>query len=219
MSDKRKYFPEETSVDMDKLQINAVGEYSITCPYAANLVSSHILKVLAQQKSDETRKNKGVIIDATACVGGDSISFAKHFSKVISVEKDKTRFEMLSNNVKVYNLDKKVLPINADFIELLTKSDALPQEIDMVYIDPPWNPPGQRWHTKIKQLMLYMSEIPIYKVVESVIEKLKPRIVVLKVPNNFDMHAFMWNSLDKMVSVHHVTKAFSIITIVVSSCP
>ena len=38
------------------------------------------------------------IVDGCACVGGNTLSFGRHFKKVTAIELDKTRFAMLEHN-------------------------------------------------------------------------------------------------------------------------
>ena len=49
-------------------------------------------------------KNKGKktqdlnIVDCTACIGGDCISFSKYFNSVLAIEKNKTHFKIWKEN-------------------------------------------------------------------------------------------------------------------------
>jgi tRNA/tmRNA/rRNA uracil-C5-methylase (TrmA/RlmC/RlmD family) len=49
------------------------------------------------------------IIDATANVGGNTLSFALHFNEVLSFEIKKETCKMLQSNVNFYNLNNAVV--------------------------------------------------------------------------------------------------------------
>ena len=74
-----------------------------------------------------------VITDGTACVGGNSVSFAKGFRAVNAVEIDETRFVMLSRNVGVLGLGHKVccfvLLFFCAVFSLFLYSDGLPNPV------------------------------------------------------------------------------------------
>lgn len=208
MGDVLEYFPAREGVDMSKLMIHCVAKYSISKPTdAAGIlaVMKEFLDLTFRCASQEHRPIN--IMDATACVGGDTISFAEYFPKVIAVEKDEKTFRMLENNLDVYRLKDRVLPIHADFVELL-RGNNIPASVDAVYIDPPWNPPGQPWHSKLKNLMLSLSNVPIHTVVHDIIKKTHIRTVVLKVPFNFDFRAFLTKIPRMMVMTHRVSSFF-----------
>ena len=57
--------------------------------------------------------NTKIIADMTANVGGNTLNFAKHFDKVYSIEINKNTFDMLNNNIKVYNY-KNIETFNED---------------------------------------------------------------------------------------------------------
>lgn len=48
------------------------------------------------------------ITDGTACVGGDTIRFARKFARVNAVELSEQRAKMLFNNVNVADVASKV---------------------------------------------------------------------------------------------------------------
>ena len=211
-TDMAKYFPKVTGVDFSRLQIHDVGKYSITRPADADNVLQTLLTFIDVTSCalDGSKRHPLSIIDATACVGGDTISFASAFDKVVSVEKDPNTFDLLKNNLEAYKLlPDKVLPINADFVELL-KHNALPFAVDIIYMDPPWNPPGQPWHSKLKNLMLYLSGMPVYDVVHLAMHNTPAHTIAVKVPYNFDFHTFVKKLSDTILMVHSVSSFYII---------
>jgi 16S rRNA G966 N2-methylase RsmD len=207
-----KYFPTVPGVNLGNLKIHEVGKYSVTRPRDADDVLQTLLKFIDMSScpAPKERKHTLSIIDATACVGGDTISFASAFQKVISVEKDPNTFELLKNNIGVYKLlHDKVLPINADFVELL-KHEALPFPVDIIYMDPPWNPEGQPWHSGLKKLMLKLSDMPVYDVVRLAMRNTPARTVAVKVPQNFDFRTFVKKLSDVLLMVHSVSSFYII---------
>lgn len=212
-----KYFPcrEDAQLQWDQLRIHDVGKYSISRPEDADEILRTILNVMQQVSGGTFRPEAATIIDGTACVGGDSISFAQVFKHVMSVERDPQTFQLLTNNLKVYGLSKtKVTPVNTDVLTLLSSSAAM--KCDVLYMDPPWNRPGQPWHSTLKTLMLYLGDTPIDQVVKNVMSSSdgnrhkKPHLIVVKCPGNFDVRRFMRTLSDVAIIAHRV-KTFLIL--------
>jgi len=73
-----------------------------------------------------------VITDGTACVGGNAISFARYFRKVIVVEMNPDRFVMLQNNCSVLGICNKMAFMTGDYTRI-----HLRLKQDIVFLDPP----------------------------------------------------------------------------------
>lgn len=116
------------------------------------------------------------ITDATAGVGGNTISFAKYFKYVNAIEINKQRFNYLQNNVNVYDLDN-VNVFNNNCLHIL-------DEIyhDIVFIDPPW---GGKNYKNENMLRLKLDENDIETVCLNILKG--TRCVVLKLPLNYDI--------------------------------
>ncbi|KAJ1446636.1 hypothetical protein M885DRAFT_403590, partial [Pelagophyceae sp. CCMP2097] len=96
------------------------------------------------------------IVDATACVGGNVIAFAKQFERVYAVELDVERHRMLVANVKVAltpAFAKRVVTQCADATValpvILRAAAALPQRRGgdkrlVIFVDPPWGGLGYK---------------------------------------------------------------------------
>lgn len=171
--DKSRLFPRVEYVDTSLARVTTEGEYSITKPRDAY----QIVKLM-QKKIDEDVKNC-TIIDATACIGGDTINFALNFKKVRSFEIDEMNFDALKHNVQLYDLDNVEL-VKGDCTQL-NLGDA-----DVLYMDPPWGGPEYRFH---ETLDLKLSNISIDTWVANVMKQNhSPEHIFIKLPFNYDFN-------------------------------
>jgi 16S rRNA G966 N2-methylase RsmD len=118
------------------------------------------------------------ITDATAGIGGNTISFCKDFKSVIAIEINKNRFEYLKNNLKIYNLTNYVA-INGDMMEMIQKT-----EQDIIFIDPPW---GGKSYVEHENLDIYIGNIEISKISKDLLDNDNCKLVVLKLPYNYNI--------------------------------
>lgn len=82
------------------------------------------------------------VVDATAGIGGTTLGFSSIFRQVISYEKERDRWQMLCNNLTLFDR-KNVLAYNQEFewgedVQLLDISDENINSKTVVYFDPPW---------------------------------------------------------------------------------
>ena len=190
-------FPPKDGIDKSKLQITTVGVYSVTS-YKANL---EIVDTIKQKVGTDI-----TIMDATACVGGDTIGFALNFNYVVSIEKDPINYGALTNNIDVYKLEN-VSSMNRDFA-IDGMSIIADRKPDVVYFDPPWG--GKDYHLH-KELELYLNDTNIKDLVKTIIKHFDfVKMIVLKVPFNFN-----YKGLEDVgkVEVHKLRK-FHVITII-----
>jgi 16S rRNA G966 N2-methylase RsmD len=147
-----------------------------------NIVCEHIKKI--KNPSD------CVLIDATGGIGGDTITFAKRFLQVISIELDKHRYDFLKNNIDIYKF-KNVIDINGDSLAIIPK---LPS-IDVIYIDPPWG--GKSYKDK-KMLRITMNDIELENIIIDFLSSEKmlsvPKVIAIKLPKNYDLK-YMYDKL------------------------
>jgi 16S rRNA G966 N2-methylase RsmD len=158
----KKIYPEPKDKDYSKLNYDEEGLWSITHPNDADKISKTIL-----QLSNKFSK----IIDLTAGCGGNLISFGKYFENVTGIELSIERYQILKNNIKSYNYNINI--INDDCIKYLNKN------YDIYFIDPPWGGPDYKL---VKNLKLYLSNMEL----KEIIKKIKNKIVVLKIPYNYN---------------------------------
>src|SRR5579862_4531061 len=97
-----KLFPHVNEKHLyEKLKINRESSMYITIPSDAEqitkIINLHLRKFGIKNQS-------AIVIDATAGVGGNTISFAKKFRRVYAIELDKIRYDFLVNNIDAYEL-------------------------------------------------------------------------------------------------------------------
>jgi len=155
--------------------------------------------------------NNVTIVDATAGVGGNSISFSKNFKYVYAIELNKTRSEYLQNNINIYNcLNVKV--INDNCLNLLYKMD----KFDIIFLDPPWQYNNVSYK-KYKNLKLSLDnesiEIICNKLMDYNFMKTIPKLIVLKLPKNYDIFYFYKHISNKNIYYYDLKKMIILVII------
>jgi 16S rRNA G966 N2-methylase RsmD len=157
-------------VNQELLEYDIEGIWSISLPYEADLISLIIIKNI-------NSNNK--IFDGTGGLGGNIISLCKYFNSVTSCEIDESRYRMLENNIKIFNLDNINL-INGNCI------DYLDDDYDAYLFDPPWGGPGYKSNNKIT---IKLGNLNLVEVVNKIrINNNSP--IFFKLPNNYDLNEF-----------------------------
>ena len=156
-----KIFPLTENYNM--LKYDKEGVWSISLPSDADLISKLIYNDIGYN----------TIFDGTAGLGGNTISFAKYFKNVIAVEINNERFDLLKNNLQVYNFNN-ILLINDDYINQL---DSI---CDGFFFDPPWGGPDY----KNNIVRMNLTDL-IYR-----IKNINDKKIFLKLPKNYDMNEF-----------------------------
>jgi RNA cap guanine-N2 methyltransferase len=188
-----KLFPRKEGVKLQNLLIDDESISYITNPYD----SEKICKMIADHmETNYNMKPKDVtIVDATACVGGDTITFCYTFGIVIPIELEKQRFTCLQNNLKVYNI-KNAYPVFGDSTKIIPVIDPV---INCVYMDPPW---GGKDYKNFDNLDLKFGDYDLDQVIANLFTK-KPdiKLVILKLPKNFNLTKFK----NKLGGVYNIT--------------
>jgi predicted RNA methylase len=163
-------FPLKQGIDYTKLKLSPEGEYSVTRRRDADRIIT-VIKNIIGDLSTKT------ITDATGCVGGDTIHFGLNFRQVDTIELKPENFNVLKNNVSVYNL-KNIRFHLGDATELFN------WKTNVLYIDPPWGGPDYK---EKKDLDLYMSSKRIDTWLEEILlRKNRPSYIFLKLPSNYN---------------------------------
>jgi 16S rRNA G966 N2-methylase RsmD len=160
-----------------KIQMDDVALFSVTEPTLAEQQSLLIRRALYDVVGAEGLK-QAVITDATACVGGNTISFADYFF-VNTVELSPQRARMLTNNVMVYNKQKKTRVICADYtvaMKTLTQ--------DVVFFDPPW---GGRDYKKTSSIDMFLGPHNVADLAVQLLTEDKTKLVAIKAPVNYNV--------------------------------
>jgi len=188
-----KLFPCPPTKKYDNLMI----DYE-TMTYISPPNVSEIITTIIELNIPDDMSNKDItILDGTACVGGDTISFGKTFGTVISTEIDKNRYNMLVNNVKEFNL-YNVVPVNCDCTKLFTNINF----IDIMYFDPPW---GGKSYKYEKNLRLKISNLYVDEIINSVIDgnvKCDVKLIVFKLPKNYDLYDLYTRTKSKTYTIY-----------------
>jgi len=166
----------------DKIRIDTVGKYSITLPNKTQIITNLIAKYM--NTSDL------VITDAMACVGGDTLTFSKTFTKVNACELDAVRFEYLKHNMELFECEN-ITFINNNYLDIFDKITQ-----DVIYIDPPWGGPEYKKKDKIK---IKFGEKTLEDICDSIVEKKLCKLLVLKLPYNYDLTDLKWHQLNMNV--------------------
>lgn len=197
------YLKNKTKIGYLKIDPESINYISMR-EYAKKI--SEILKYHLVKKNINPRE--AIITDATAGIGGNTISFAQYFKFVHAIELDKTRAEYLQNNINIYELSN-VQVYNQDCLEL-TKN--LNQQV--VFIDPPW---GGKNYKMQKNLRLIISNISLEsycnQLFDKNITKNIPSIIILKLPRNYDLLYFYSVLTEKTIFYYNLTKMIILVII------
>lgn len=176
-----------------KLKINQESIIYITTPDDAEQITKIIVNHILKYYPSTSIVN---ITDATAGVGGNTISFAQKFHKVNAIELNQERFNYLSNNINAYQINNVVL-YNDDCLKIVP---TLPDN-DIIFIDPPWG--GKNYKNKDK-IRLSLGEYDIEDICHQFLNSNKmksvPNLIVLKLPKNYDIqYIYTKINLNKLI--------------------
>lgn len=154
-----------------------------------------------------------VITDAMACVGGNTISFAKNFKFIYAIEIDKCRTDYLVNNINIYELNN-IKTINDDCLNILPKI----VDHNVIFIDPPW---GGKSYKNEQKLRLSISDVPIECICNRLMNPLLmakvPEIIILKLPRNYDITHFYRSCENKKIYMYDLIKMIILVIIITDS--
>lgn len=184
-------FPENDNLGF--IQTDEEGLFSVSSKNVSKFICNIIKKYL------RTTDYKDITItDATAGIGGNTISFMSNYGKVNAVEINKTRFNYLKNNVNLYftpnNLNVEF--INHDYLQIYKNL-----EQDIIFFDPPW---GGKDYKSNDNINLFLSN----KNIISICNDLKDytNLIVIKVPKNFNIKKFISDVNYKFLHIHKLNK-------------
>ncbi|MCJ1223924.1 hypothetical protein MMC12_000567 [Toensbergia leucococca] len=101
---------------------------------------------IAQHIADSAPPEKGILIDAFAGAGGNTIAFAQsgRWKRVYAIEKDPTVLACAKHNAEVYGVQDKISWYEGDCFEIIQKELVDVGEVSVVFASPPWGGPGYR---------------------------------------------------------------------------
>jgi hypothetical protein len=137
-----------------------------------------------------------VITDGTACVGGNTYSFAQHFAHVRAYELAPIRADYLVHNLSVLGSDNCTVRCG-NVLDLVPKDGMH----DVLFLDPPWGGPEYKNEDKVS---LYLSDVPLAEACRRLRDHVQ--YFALKVPTNFDEAAFIAETADFLEPLHKNTQ-------------
>jgi hypothetical protein len=186
------YFPQEdlnklNQNNISKLQMTNIGTYSISKPkdadWITNSIIHHYTYIYPTYNNPNIQKNinKITIIDGTAGMGGNVISFAKKFHHVIGVEYNKVHYEVCKNNVELFKY-KNVEMYNDSLLNYYKKYDIQKDGNQTIFFfDPPW---GGSSYKKQKYVHLGIGGLHVTQFLNQ-LHEFGYKYIVLKAPRNF----------------------------------
>lgn len=198
---KKLIFPPITNDKLIQLEIDDDSIKYITFASSAQEITNIIMNNLTDlpcpknidiEKWDtipiDKRMKYLVITEMTAGVGGNVLNFAKYFKYVNAIEIDKTRYDYLDKNIKLYGYNN-INCYNDESFALLAEKDDIVQ--DIIFFDPPWGGKDYKLHTNLR---LNFGEKSIEDVCKQLFQKETNKMIVIKLPNNYD-YQFMMDEL------------------------
>lgn len=146
--------------------------------------SNKIAKKDWMNMSNKQKMSNLVITDITAGVGGNTLTFAKYFKFVNAIEINTLRYNYLENNVRVYDYNN-VKCYNMDLIDAVVKNDTIVQ--DLIFFDPPWG--GSKYKLS-ENLRISIDKYTIEKICHKLLKKKHNKMIILKLPTNYDFTYF-----------------------------
>lgn len=151
--------------------------YSISDSMRAVEISDFLLKFLDRDS---------VVVDMTACVGGNTIAFSKNFF-VRAQEIDALRYTLLRYNCELAGLPQnKYLCWCVDSIKVLNQVDNI--TIDGIYCDPPWGGPA---YVNLPSIDLTLGGMPLHEIAYKSLQQQKAKVFVCRTTHNYNMEPFI----------------------------
>lgn len=172
-----------------RLKYDKEAQWSATNMDDADSMSKRLLKHMSPEDT---------LTDATACIGGNVLSFSKHFAHVNAIELNDTRTEYLVNNVSVLGLDN-VTVIHGNALDEVPRLNQT-----CVFMDLPWGGPDY-WKEDRIDLFLHDKNGPVNMI--DVCKRFRPycEFIAMKIPENFDLPKFIWETFDDFKILDIVT--------------
>jgi len=104
--------------------------FGVTPEPIANKIAAHV--------SEAAPKDKTVIVDAFAGVGGNAIALARsgRWERVFAIEKDAKTLKCAKHNAEIYGVSNKIFWLNADCFDAMSRFSG--QSNVVVFASPPW---------------------------------------------------------------------------------
>ena len=173
---KQKNYNHYLNMYPSNFKYDEEGLWSLTLPNDADKISKIIINEFG---------NNIIILDGTAGLGGNIISFCKYFQYVIGIEYNNDRFNLLKNNIELFKLCNVEL-LNNNSTKLILENQ-LNKYINCYFFDPPWGGPNYKYNKYIK---LKLGDYNLNKLIIIIKKKNNNISVILKLPKNYDLSEF-----------------------------
>jgi hypothetical protein len=184
------------NINISKIKYAPSSFYSTTFFSDAELTTNLIKKELYNDA-----KNL-IITDATSNIGGNTLSFSFNFKKVNAVEISKDEYDALVNNMNLFKRNN-IEFYNKNYSEIYKNINQ-----DIIFMDPPWGGEDYKYHEKLD---LYMGDLTLKNLIINIIKLNQTKIIVLKLPNNYDINNINLFELYKKIVVHKIKNYLLII--------
>ena len=189
-------FKEYQTPIKNSLKFNYISSFSTTEYSLSEKISHFILKETKQpiRKTNE-KLSKLSITDATACIGGNTLSFGKYFYNIDAIELDEDNFKLLKSNIKTAykfkdlfkpSFSGKVNSYHGDYQDILSSI----KHNDIIFLDPPWLTEGETYNYD-KPSMPMLGDLTILEVIDNVCKQFEH--VFVKLPPRLDLGDFKIN--------------------------
>lgn len=195
-----RLFPPINHNKLKQLRMTNTGLYSI----ANNTIRKdlvHLLNIILNIYKDILPDNI-TITEASGGLGGLSIAILQNFAdiKMNIVEYDKLHYDILVNNINLYEFKQDIEFINDDYIDISTRLNQ-----DIIIADPPW---GGYSYKKYKKIRLGYNGINIAYTINTLFKEKKAKIFILLAPYNFDIDNFYMLINSKYINLYKTQKHF-----------
>lgn len=195
-----KIFPLlKNSNDYYKLKIDEDSLKYITIKETAEEISKIICSNLIELGINPLKIK---LVDYTAGVGGNVLSFSNYFYEIVAIEISNIRTIYLKNNIDIYNYNN-IKILNKSSIDY-NNEDVVEFSPNVIFIDVPW---GSQWNKHIKNYRILFGNIKLEIFILSIFHKFylmyenninynnyNNRLLVLKLPKNYDIE-YLYNSI------------------------
>lgn len=184
--DKRDFYFRHVPIEIrTKIALDHEASYSVTDQVTADKITRDLRMFVPAD---------AVVTDGTACIGGNTYSFAKYFDRVNAIEIDRTRYSCLLNNMRVLGLQNVACKC-ADICDEYTR-----RYQDVIFLDPPWGGPDYKNTSNIR---LYLSNRELHDICIDM--SLYSKYIALKVPVNFNIERFDKSVTGALERIHYNT--------------
>lgn len=123
----------------------------ISCPISCLALLASSEKIA---RSIAVRMQCGIVVDAFAGAGGNTIQFAQTCNQVIAIDNSALRIENAKHNAAVYGVLDKIDFVLGDAFTILP---SMKGKVDAVFLSPPWGGPSytKDEHFKLETMTPY----------------------------------------------------------------